>query len=317
MTAPAHLPRARPATAVAPVVASVAASGVVLVLIAWVLVPGLFTSADPLTGQPLDRLQAPGTEHPFGTDHLGRDVWGRVVHGARGSLGTAALAVAVGAVAGSLVGAVAGYAGGAVDTVLSRGTDVLQSVPGLLLSIAVVAGLGFGPGKVAVAVGVAALPTFARVARGEVLRWRTSAFVEAARLNGVGSARILSRHVAPHALGPLAGLAILQFGSALLAVAALSFLGLGAPPPAPEWGLLVADGRSYLSSAWWLTTPPGLVVAAAVLSVNILANAVTRRAASPPQGGHHDRRTTSRSTPRRVRPTGGDKQTESEPARPA
>ncbi|MEY8566509.1 ABC transporter permease [Corynebacterium sp.] len=255
---------------------TVLAGAVIVLLVAWTLWPGLFTSADPLTGEPLNRLQAPGPAHLFGTDHLGRDVWGRVVHGTRESVGTAAFAVLIALVVGSAAGIVSGYVGGPVDAALSRGTDVLQAVPGLLLSIAVVAGLGFGPGKIAVAVGVAAVPTFFRVARGEVLRWRASDFVEAARLNGVGTAPILARHVFPHAFGPVAGLAILQFGTALLAVAALSFLGLGAPPPSPEWGLLVADGRSYLASAWWLTTLPGLVIAVAVLSVNTLANSTVR-----------------------------------------
>lgn len=254
---------------------TVLAALVLFVVLAWAVAPGLFTSADPLVGKPLDRLQAPGLSHLFGTDHLGRDVWTRVIHGTRESVVTAALAVAVAVVAGSLIGTVAGYVGGALDSFLSRLTDVLQSVPSLLLSIAVVAGLGFGPGKVAVAVGVASVPTFVRVARNEVLRWRTSAFVEAARLSGVGTGRILARHILPHAVSPLAGLAVLEFGTALLSVSALSFLGLGAPPPTPEWGLLVADGRSYLASAWWLTTLPGLVIAATVISVNHLSRTLT------------------------------------------
>jgi peptide/nickel transport system permease protein len=259
---------------------TVLAALVLLVVLAWAVAPGLFTSADPLVGQPLDRLQAPSLSHLFGTDHLGRDVWTRVIHGTRESVVTAALAVAVAVIVGSLTGTVAGYIGGALDSFLSRLTDVLQSVPSLLLSIAVVAGLGFGPGKVAVAVGVASVPTFVRVARNEVLRWRTSAFVEAARLSGVGTGRILARHILPHALSPLAGLAVLEFGTALLSVSALSFLGLGAPPPTPEWGLLVADGRSYLASAWWLTTLPGLVIAVTVIAVNHLSRTLTTRSAS-------------------------------------
>jgi peptide/nickel transport system permease protein len=256
-------------------IGTVLAALVLLVVLAWAVVPGLFTSADPLVGKPLDRLQAPSLSHLFGTDHLGRDVWTRVIHGTRESVVTAALAVAVAVVAGSLIGTVAGYVGGALDSFLSRLTDVLQSVPSLLLSIAVVAGLGFGPGKVAVAVGVASVPTFVRVSRNEVLRWRTSAFVEAARLSGIGTGRILARHILPHAVSPLAGLAVLEFGTALLSVSALSFLGLGAPPPTPEWGLLVADGRSYLASAWWLTTLPGLVIAVTVISVNHLSRTLT------------------------------------------
>jgi peptide/nickel transport system permease protein len=271
-TRPAPATRTRPSR-IGP--GTVLAVLVLVVVLAWAVAPGLFTSADPLVGKPLDRLQSPGFSHLFGTDHLGRDVWTRVIHGTRESVVTAALAVAVAVIVGSLTGTVAGYIGGALDSFLSRLTDVLQSVPSLLLSIAVVAGLGFGPGKVAVAVGVASVPTFVRVARNEVLRWRTSAFVEAARLSGVGTGRILARHILPHALSPLAGLAVLEFGTALLSVSALSFLGLGAPPPAPEWGLLVADGRSYLASAWWLTTLPGLVIAVTVIAVNHLSRTLT------------------------------------------
>ncbi|MGP9724019.1 ABC transporter permease [Corynebacterium sp. AOP40-9SA-29] len=250
----------------------VLAGAVVVVVLACAVLPGLFTSQDPLVGEPLHRLQAPGPGHLFGTDHLGRDLWSRVVHGTRGSVTAAALAVLVAAVVGSIIGTVSAYVGGAVDTLLSRFTDVLQSIPNLLLSVAVVAGLGFGTGKVAVAVGVASVPTFVRVARNEVLRWRTSAFVEAAQLSGVGPVRILWRHIIPREVGPLAGLAVLEFGTALLSVSALGFLGLGAPPPTPEWGLLVADGRSYLASAWWLSTLPGLVIAVTVFSVNHLSH---------------------------------------------
>lgn len=250
---------------------------ILLVVLLWALVPTLFSSADPLVGEPLDRLQAPNLSHLFGTDHLGRDVWTRVVHGTRASVITAAAAVLVAVVVGTLIGTVAGYIGGAVDSALARLTDVLQSVPSLLLSIAVVAGLGFGPGKVAVALGIAAVPTFVRVSRTEVLRWRSSAFVESARLSGIGTWGILRRHVLPHAFNPLSGLAVLEFGTALLSVSALSFLGLGNPPPEPEWGLLVADGRSYLASAWWLTTLPGLVIAVTVIAVNHLSRTLTTR----------------------------------------
>ncbi|MGO1949445.1 MAG: ABC transporter permease [Mycobacteriaceae bacterium] len=254
-----------------PAVGTVLAGLVLLLVAAWAVVPSLFSSADPLVGEPLNRLQSPSLDHIFGTDHLGRDVWTRVVHGTRESVLTAGGAVLVAFGAGSLIGTLSGYIGGRVDSLISRLTDVLQSVPSLLLSIAVVAGLGFGPGKVAVAVGLASVPTFVRVSRNEVLRWRNSDFVESARLSGIGTGRILARHILPHSFPPLAGLAVLELGTALLSVSALSFLGLGAPPPNPEWGLLVADGRSYLASAWWLTTLPGLVIAVTVFSVNHLS----------------------------------------------
>lgn len=245
------------------------------VVIAWALVPDLFTSRDPLTGDPADRLQSPSAAHLLGTDHLGRDVLSRVIHGAGASLGTTAIAVLIAFGAGTALGVIAGFTGRGVDAVLMRIIDVLQSIPGLLLSMSVVVALGFGSVPIALAVALASIPTFARVARGEVLRWRAALFVEAARLNGIRTPEIIVRHVLPHSVAPVVALAALEFGSAILAVSALSFLGYGAPPPQPEWGLLVTEGRDFLASAWWLTTLPGLVIACVVLSVNRISRALS------------------------------------------
>lgn len=248
---------------------------VVALVLAWALAPGLFAHGDPINGDPTQRLQPPSAAAWFGTDHLGRDVFTRMVYGARTSLGTTAIAVLLAFGAGTAIGLVAGYAGRRVDAVFMRIIDVLQSVPGLLLSMAVVAALGFGPVNIAIAVAIASVPAFARVSRGEVLRWRSTVFVEAARLSGIRTPEIVVRHVLPHAAGPVVALAALEFGSAVLAVSALSFLGFGAPPPTPEWGLLVSEGRDYLASAWWLTTLPGLTIAVVVLSVNSIARALS------------------------------------------
>ncbi|GAA2103869.1 MULTISPECIES: ABC transporter permease [Brevibacterium] len=241
---------------------------------AWALVPDLFTGRDPLSGDPLQRLQAPGAGALLGTDQLGRDVLARVIHGAGSSLGTTAVAVLLAFGAGTAIGVIAGFLGRGVDAVLMRIIDVLQSIPGLLLSMSVVVALGFGAVNIALAVALASVPAFARVARGEVLRWRSTLFVEAARLNGIRTPEVVVRHVLPHAVGPVFALAALEFGSAILAVSALSFLGYGAPPPQPEWGLLVSEGRDFIASAWWLTTMPGLLIAAVVLSVNRIALAL-------------------------------------------
>lgn len=248
---------------------------VVALVLAWAFAPGLFAHGDPINGDPTQRLQPPSAAAWFGTDHLGRDVFTRMVYGARTSLGTTAIAVLLAFGAGTAIGLVAGYAGRRVDAVFMRIIDVLQSVPGLLLSMAVVAALGFGPVNIAIAVAIASVPAFARVSRGEVLRWRSTVFVEAARLSGIRTPEIVVRHVLPHAAGPVVALAALEFGSAVLAVSALSFLGFGAPPPTPEWGLLVSEGRDYLASAWWLTTLPGLTIALVVLSVNSIARALS------------------------------------------
>lgn len=249
---------------------------VLLVVLAWAVAPSLFTGQDPVRGVTADRLQAPSAAHVFGTDHLGRDLFARVVHGSRLTLQATVLAVLIGLVVGTLVGLVAGFLRGIVDDVLMRVVDVLLSIPALLLSMALITALGFGTVQVAVAVGIGTVANFARVMRSEVLKVSASPYVEAARASGVRTTGVLFRHVLPNAAGPVLALSALEFGVAVLAVSALSFLGFGAPPPAPEWGSLVSGGRDYLATAWWLTTLPGLVVAAVVLSANRIARALER-----------------------------------------
>jgi peptide/nickel transport system permease protein len=236
--------------------------------------PGLLSSVDPLTGNPADRLLPPSAEHVFGTDHLGRDVISRTIHGSAQTLSASLAAVAIGVGAGVLLGLLSGFFTGVVDAIFMRTVDVLQAVPGLLLSMAVITALGFGTLNVAVAVGVAAVPSFARLTRAEVIRWRSTEFVRAARADGLSTVDVLARHILPQVRGPIGALVALEFGSAVLAVSALSFLGFGAPPPAPEWGLLVSEGRDFLAAAWWMTTFPGLVIAAVVLAANRLSHAV-------------------------------------------
>ncbi|RPE46138.1 peptide/nickel transport system permease protein [Streptomyces sp. Ag109_O5-1] len=236
--------------------------------------PDLFTSQDPLKGVPSRNFRGPSGGHWFGTDELGRDVFSRVVHGAQLSLKATLIAVLVAFVVGGLLGVVAGFVGRWVDDVLMRFVDVLLSIPALFLSLALVTALGYGTVKVAVAVGIASVASFARVARAEVLRVRQAVFVEASRSCGARWYSVLGRHVLPNAAGPVVVLATLDFGSSILAVSALSFLGYGAPPPAPEWGTLISDGRNYLANAWWLTALPGLAIAATVLATNRIARAL-------------------------------------------
>jgi peptide/nickel transport system permease protein len=246
---------------------------VVLVVVAafW---PGAFTSRDPLAGVPTQSFRPPDAAHWFGTDELGRDLFSRVVHGAALSLKATLIAVAVAFVVGGLLGLTAGFVGRWVDDVLMRFVDVLLSIPALFLSLALVTALGYGTVKVAVAVGIASVASFARVMRSETLRVRQAVFVEAARSCGARWYSVLGRHVLPNAIGPVMVLAALDFGTAILAVSSLSFLGYGAPPPAPEWGTLIADGRNYLANAWWLTALPGLVIVATVLATNRIARAL-------------------------------------------
>ncbi|ADP81130.1 ABC transporter permease [Pseudofrankia inefficax] len=246
---------------------------VVLVVLAafW---PGLFTSRDPLLGVPTDRFSGPSAQHWFGTDELGRDLFARVVHGAALSLKATIIAVAVAFVVGGLLGLVAGFVGRWVEDVIMRVVDVLLSIPALFMSLALVTALGYGTVKVALAVGIASVASFARVMRAEVLKVRQATYVEASRSIGARWYTVLGRHVLPNALGPVLVLATLDFGTSVLAVSSLSFLGYGASPPAPEWGTLISSGRNYLANAWWLTTLPGLTVAATVLATNRIARAL-------------------------------------------
>jgi len=255
--------------------AVLAAGWLVLVLVSTVA-PGLFTGQDPVNGEIGSKLLAPGAEHLFGTDQLGRDIFSQVVHGTSLTVRAVLTAVAISIVGGSVLGAVAGFSGGRVDAVIMRLVDVLLAVPGLLLSLAVIVALGFGTVNVAVAVGVTGVASIARVMRSEVLKVRQAAYVDAARAAGATRFRILWRHVVPNSLGPVIVYGVLEFGNAVLAVSALSFLGYGAPPPTPEWGALVAQGRDYLAAQSWISTMPGLVITATVLSTNRLAHALRR-----------------------------------------
>lgn len=253
---------------------------VVVLVLLWALVPTAFTAQSPVEGVSADRLQGPSAAHLFGTDHLGRDLFARVVHGSRLTLQATVLAVLIGLVVGTLIGLVSGFVRGVVDDVLMRLMDVLLSIPSLLLSMALITALGFGTVKVAIAVGIGTVANFARVMRSEVLKVSASVYVEAARASGVRTTGVLVRHVLPNAAGPVLALSALEFGVAVLAVSSLSFLGFGAPPPAPEWGSLVSGGRDYLATSWWLTTLPGLVVAAVVLSANRIARTLERGTAA-------------------------------------
>ncbi|MFF2847733.1 ABC transporter permease [Streptomyces sp. NPDC058001] len=244
---------------------------VLLTVLGWAFVPEWFTGRDPLTGVAADRFLPPSGEHLFGTDQLGRDVYARVVHGASLSLRATVIAILIALAAGTVLGLVAGFFGRWADALIMRAVEVMMSVPPVLLSLTIVTALGFGTTEVAIAVGVTSVAGFARVMRAEVLRVRTAVYVEAAILCGARWWRILPRYILPAAVGPVLALAALDFGLVVLAVAGLSFLGYGEPPPAPEWGALVADGRTYLVTAWWLTTLPGLAVTAVVLAANRLS----------------------------------------------
>ena len=244
---------------------------VVLFALASALLPQLLSSFDPYATAPSAKLTAPNALHWFGTDELGRDLYTRVVYGARLSVQAALLAVGIALAGGLGLGVLAGFAGGRIDALIMRVVDVLLALPGLLLALAIVTAIGFGTVPVAIAVGVGIIPGFARTTRAEVLRVKTLPYVEAARLGGASWGRTLVRHILPNAWGPVAVLATLDFGAAILATAGLSFLGFGAAPPTAEWGTLIANGRHFLITAPWVSLLPGLFVVAVVFSLNHIA----------------------------------------------
>jgi len=219
------------------------------------------------------RLKPPTREHPFGTDSLGRDILVRVVHGTRVSLGLGVSAVAVAGVLGSTLGLVAGYAGRRVDLVLMFCMDILLAFPSTLLAIAIVAMIGPGLRNSLLAISLVSIPIYARIGRGAVLELREQEFVTAARGLGGSGRRILMRHIFPNTLPPLIVQTTLAIAFAILEAAALGFLGLGAQPPTPEWGAMLADSYKYFTSgAWWAFFFPGAAIMLSVLGFNLLGD---------------------------------------------
>lgn len=256
--------------------AAVTLAVIVLALaVGFAVAPGLFTGRDPLLAVPSEKLSPPGASHWFGTDNLGRDVYARFVHGAGLSLTATIGAVGVALLVGAILGLFAGTAGAVADGVIMRAIDVMLAVPQLLLALAIVAALGFGTTKVAIAVAVVLIASFARVMRAEVLRVRHAPFVEASRAFGVPAPVVLVRHVLRNSYAPVLALAVAEFGMAILLISSLSFLGFGATPPTPEWGSLIADGRDYLATAWWMTTLPGLAIVAVVLAAHTVGHRIS------------------------------------------
>jgi ABC-type dipeptide/oligopeptide/nickel transport system permease subunit len=232
----------------------------------------LLAPAGPLVADTTRVLLPPGPGGPLGTDPLGRDVLARLLWGARWTLGMGLTALAVSVGLGLPTGMIAGVFGGRVEAVLMRLVDALLAFPSFLLAMALVALLGPGMGSVALAVGLAAAPAYARVARSAALEMRTQPYVDAARAIGGHEWRILVRHVLPNAAAPLVAFAAVQLGWVLLNGAALNFLGLGAPPGAPEWGAMLADGRGYLRDGPWASTFPGLALTLTVLAANLVGD---------------------------------------------
>lgn len=251
----------------------VAAAWILVVVIAG-LVPGLLVSGDPAEAQADRVLQAPG-ETMLGADQYGRSVLALLVHGARSAvligLGATTLALLV----GTTLGLFAGYAGGWLDMVIGRLVDVLMSFPGVLLALVIAAALGPTTTNLVIAVGIAAVPQFARVMRSQTMTVRDRLYVEAARASGYSQPRIILRHILPNAIGPIVVLATLTIGVAIVLAASLSFLGLGPHQDLPDWGQLLAQGQPYLESAWWMSTFSGLAITLTVICLSVLGDALS------------------------------------------
>jgi ABC-type dipeptide/oligopeptide/nickel transport system permease subunit len=263
-----------------------AALGGAAVLIAWVvlaLVDPLLGLQEPLRQSVGDALRSPSGAHPFGTDELGRDVLSRTLWGVRASLPLAVALVAGSLVIGSVLGAVAGYLGGVVDEVIMRIADLVFAFPTIILAMVVAAALGPSLANAVLALLVVSWPNYARVMRALVLGARNQEYVVAGRLLGAGPVTSLRRDVLPNVSAPMLVLAMLDFGNQILLLAGLSFLGLGAVPPTPEWGSMVADGVTQFSS-WWLATFPGLAIFSVVVAFNLIGDSL-RDALDPRTAG--------------------------------
>lgn len=244
------------------------------IVVAFVLAGGLapwIAPHDPLRPDFGRALQGPSTDSPLGRDELGRDILSRILYGARISLWIGAIAVGIGVVLGVPLGAVPGYYP-RLDLLAQRLIDIMLAFPGLLLAIVLISILGVGLINVMVAIGVASIPTYARLVRGSVLSIKELDYVAAARAMGLGDLRIIARHVLPNCLAPIIVQSTLQIATAILFAAGLGFLGLGARPPLPEWGVMLSTGRDYLRIAPHVATFPGLAIMLAVLGFNLLGD---------------------------------------------
>lgn len=249
--------------------------GVIMaVMILLALAAPLLAPFDPVHLSLSDRLMPPGTAHYFGTDELGRDIFSRVLYGARISLSIGLLVISVAGITGALIGATSGYFGGRVDNIIMRLMDVILSFPSLILALALAAAMGPSLINAILATSFVMIPKFARLVRGEALVVRELPFVAASRVAGAGHGFIIRRHILPNCLNSAIVLATLTLGDAILIAASLSFIGLGAQPPTPEWGAMIASGRKFLMDQWWYATFPGLFILFTVIGFNIFGDAL-------------------------------------------
>lgn len=255
---------------------------IVVGLIVMAIIAPIISPHDPIEMQLANQFIPPGKDHLLGTDEFGRDILTRIFYGARISLQVGIIAVGIAAVVGSLVGLCAGYFGKWFDLISQQIIDVMLAFPGLLLALGIIAVLGPSLRNVMIAVGLGSVPTYARLMRGQVLSLKEKDYVEAARALGARDWRILAVHILPNALSPIIVLASLGIASSILSAASLSFIGMGAQPPTPEWGAMLSSGRDYLRHEWWIATFPGIAIAITVFGFNVLGDGL--RDAFDPKG---------------------------------
>ena len=249
------------------------AGAVIVVVYAFIAATApLLAPQGPIAQSLEHRLAPPSRTSPLGLDQLGRDILSRMIYGARVSLVIGLVVVLVGGVVGTIVGIVSGFVGGRVDNVLMRITDVFFAFPSLILAMAIAAALGPSLTNAMVAIAMVTWPVYARLSRGQTLVLRRQEFIEAARALGVSDGRIMLRHIIPNALSPLIVQASFNMGEAILIAAGLSFIGFGAQPPTPEWGVMVSEGRDYMTTQWWVSTFPALAILLAVTGFNLLGD---------------------------------------------
>jgi peptide/nickel transport system permease protein len=250
----------------------VVGTGIIVFLLLVTAVAPLLATHDPYEQILPDRLLPPSAQHYFGTDNLGRDIYSRVVYGSRVTLTIVFLVAVISTPLGLVVGVLAGYFGGALDEILMRLSDVFLAFPKLILAIAFAAALGPGVENAIVAISVANWPSYARLARAETLSVRNNDYIQVIRSMGASNLRIMVGHITPMCLSSIIVRLSLDMGTIILTAAGLGFLGLGAQPPVPEWGLMVSDGRQFLVDQWWVSTLPGLAILIVVMGFNLMGD---------------------------------------------
>lgn len=251
---------------------AIVGGGIVLCLVLVALFAPLLAPHDPLKIDLTHKLEGPSLEHWMGTDDKGRDILSRVIYGAQLSLGVGIVSVSIGAFAGIILGLAAGYYGRWFDTIVMRFIDVLLAFPGILLALAIVSALGPSLINVMIAIGVFSVPTFARIVRGSTLAAKKMEYIDAIRALGASDLKIIFVHILPNILSPIIVQGTLRLATAILSASALSFLGMGAQPPSPEWGAMLSSGRAFLWNAPHVATFPGLAIALAVLGFNLVGD---------------------------------------------